>query len=288
MDIIQFVIILIVVGFLLWLVNNYIPMDRKIKQILNIVVVIAASLCLTGIALFASESDDWIESSIKKSYVFKRYLKDENIRIQSKDGAVTLTGSVFEDSQRSLAHGIAANQPGVKSVDNKIELKKETPAVYSDAWLMTKVKTTLLFHRNVSGTATEVFAENGTITLRGEASGTAQKDLATEYALDVDGVKTVNNMMTVAPSSMAPDPAKKAEKDDTVVESIDDASISALVKTTLLYHRSTSSLNIIVSTKDGMVKLKGIVNNAAEKDLAGKLASDVHGVTSVSNDMALN
>ncbi len=44
MDIIQFVIVLIVVGFLLWLVNNYIPMDRKIKQILNIVVVIAVIL----------------------------------------------------------------------------------------------------------------------------------------------------------------------------------------------------------------------------------------------------
>ena len=261
-------------------------MGKILRNVL--LIVIAASLCLTGIVLFASDSDDWIESSIKKSYVFKRYLKDEDIRIRSKDGAVTLTGTVFEESQRSLAHGIAANQPGVKSVDNKIELKKETPAVYSDAWLMAKVKTTLLFHRNVSGTATEVFAENGTITLRGEASGTAQKDLATEYALDVDGVKTVNNMMTVAPSAMAPDPAKKAEKDDTVVESIDDASISALVKTTLLYHRSTSSLNIIVSTKDGMVKLKGIVNNAAEKDLAGKLASDVHGVKSVSNNLTLN
>lgn len=44
MDITQFVIILIVVGVLLWLVNNYIPMDRKIKQILNIVVVIAVIL----------------------------------------------------------------------------------------------------------------------------------------------------------------------------------------------------------------------------------------------------
>ncbi len=44
MDLVQFVIILIVVGFLLWMVNNYIPMDRKIKQILNIVVVIAVVL----------------------------------------------------------------------------------------------------------------------------------------------------------------------------------------------------------------------------------------------------
>lgn len=44
MDLIQFVLVIIVVGVLLWLVNNYIPMDAKIKQILNIVVVIALVL----------------------------------------------------------------------------------------------------------------------------------------------------------------------------------------------------------------------------------------------------
>ena len=44
MDLLQVVVILIVVGLLLWLVNNYIPMDRKIRQILNIVVVIAVIL----------------------------------------------------------------------------------------------------------------------------------------------------------------------------------------------------------------------------------------------------
>ena len=44
MDLVQFVIVLIIIGFLLWMVNNYILMDRKIKQILNIVVVIAVVL----------------------------------------------------------------------------------------------------------------------------------------------------------------------------------------------------------------------------------------------------
>lgn len=44
MDLVQFVVIIIVVGVLLWLVNTYIPMDRKIKQILNIVVVVALIL----------------------------------------------------------------------------------------------------------------------------------------------------------------------------------------------------------------------------------------------------
>lgn len=46
MPLINLVITLIVVGVLLWLINNYIPMDRKIKSILNIVVVIAVVLWL--------------------------------------------------------------------------------------------------------------------------------------------------------------------------------------------------------------------------------------------------
>jgi hypothetical protein len=42
----QIIVVLIVVGVLLWLVNNYIPMDGKIKNILNIVVVIIVVLWL--------------------------------------------------------------------------------------------------------------------------------------------------------------------------------------------------------------------------------------------------
>lgn len=43
---IHVIIVLIVVGVLLWLINNYIPMDGKIKSILNVVVVIVVILWL--------------------------------------------------------------------------------------------------------------------------------------------------------------------------------------------------------------------------------------------------
>jgi len=46
MPLINLVIILIAVGVLLWLVNTYIPMDGKIKNILNIVVVIVVVVWL--------------------------------------------------------------------------------------------------------------------------------------------------------------------------------------------------------------------------------------------------
>lgn len=46
MPLMQLVLVLIVVGGLLWLVNNYIPMQGTIKSILNAVVVIAVVLWL--------------------------------------------------------------------------------------------------------------------------------------------------------------------------------------------------------------------------------------------------
>ena len=46
MPLLNVVVTLIVVGVLLWLVNTYIPMDGKIKRILNIVVVVAVVLWL--------------------------------------------------------------------------------------------------------------------------------------------------------------------------------------------------------------------------------------------------
>jgi len=46
MSLISLIITLVVIGVLLWLVNNYIPMDGKIKKILNVVVVICVVVWL--------------------------------------------------------------------------------------------------------------------------------------------------------------------------------------------------------------------------------------------------
>ena len=46
MSLISVIVTLIVIGVLLWLVNTYIPMDGKIKNILNIVVVICVVVWL--------------------------------------------------------------------------------------------------------------------------------------------------------------------------------------------------------------------------------------------------
>jgi osmotically-inducible protein OsmY len=239
----------------------------------------ASTLLVTSASVRASDTDDRIESSAKKSYVFKTYLKDDAIKTESKNGAVILTGTVADSSHKTLAENTVESLPGVKSVDNQLKIKGESPAEHSDGWLSTKVKTTLLFHRHVSATGTDVFVKDGVVSLRGEASSLAQKDLTTEYAKDVEGVKEVKNEMTIAKTPAKPD--------ETMGEKIDDASITAQVKSSLMSHRSTSALKTKVVTTDGVVTVSGIAKNDAEKTLVTKLVTDINGVISVINNMTI-
>lgn len=229
----------------------------------------------TAIAVGAAHtSDAKIESSVKDSYVYKNTLKDDKIKVRSVDGAVTLTGTVAADHHKALANDAAAAQHGVKSVDNTLQVDAAAPEPKSDAWLAAKVKAMLLFHRSVSAVKTEVAAESGVVTLTGTAENQAQKDLTGEYALDVEGVTGINNNITLA---------GEPKKERRLEEKLDDSSITAQVKLTLLFHRSTSAFNTHVETRRGVVTLSGTAKSAAEKDLAEKIVSDVKGVRNVTN-----
>ncbi len=231
----------------------------KIKSTYSLALLAATSaLLVTSTALRASDMDSRIESSAKKSYVFKTYLKDDSIKTESKDGIVTLTGTVGEESHKSLAENTVASLPGVVSVDNRLKVSGDQPAEHSDSWISMKVKSALLFHRNVSGTGTKVYVKDGVVTLQGEASSLAQKELTTEYARDIDNVKSVKNEMTIAKPALE---TRDATHDATAGDKIDDASITAQVKSSLLSHRSTSALHTTVTTTDGVVTVGGIAKN---------------------------
>lgn len=241
-------------------------------------VVAIAVLFMLSVPVQASQVDERIEATARNSYIFKTFLQDDDIKIVSSDGNVTLTGIVADNFNKSLAQETLTGIPGVKNVDNKLGIKGESPTVNSDAWLRNKVKATLLFHRSVNGLKIEVNVKDGIVNLRGGAESLAQKELAAEYARDVEGVKGVNNEMILTVT---------AKKTQTVGQKIDDVSITAQVTLSLLYHRSTSAINTKVETNNGDVTLYGKAGSAAEKNLATKFASDVNGVNSVYNRMII-
>ncbi len=230
--------------------------------------------------LQAAETDAQIEAAAKSTYVFKTFLIDDAIRTESKEGVVTLTGTVHEESHKQLAQETISGLAGVISVNNQIEVK-DSPPEHSDTWLYLKVKSTLAYHSSVSGYNTQVELKQGVVTLKGEATSEAQKELTTEYAKDVEGVKEVKNEMTVA--AVADKPTVKPD----LATLIDDASISAQVRMALMSHRSTSAFKTSVATLEGIVTVGGSAKNAAEKDLVTKLVTDINGVKSVVNNMVV-
>lgn len=236
------------------------------------------ALMITG-PLFAVELDKRIESAAKNSYVFKTYLKGDDIQIHSKDGVVTLTGIVSDESHLSLATDTVADLPGVKSVDNRLEVKGGIPEKNSDAWIHMKIKSMLMLHRNLDAEHTAVEVKDGRVILQGETDSQAEKDLTTEYVNDVEGVKDVDNRMTVASAPKI--------KHRTVGEFIDDASIKSQIKLALTLHRGTNPFRANISVKRGVVSVSGMAKNAAEKELVSKRIGDIHGVVSVNNRMTI-
>jgi osmotically-inducible protein OsmY len=223
--------------------------------------------------------DEKIEATAKKSYVFKTYLKGDDIQVHSQDGVVTLTGTVASEPHLLLAAETVADLPGVKTVDNKLEVIGGIPEKNSDAWIQMSVKNMLMLHRNLDGANTTVDVKDGLVTLHGEVGSEAEKGLTGEYVKDVEGVNDVDNKMTVATAPKT--------KHRTVGEYIDDASIKSQIKLALLFHRGTNPLRAHITVKRGVVTVSGMAKNAAEKELVSKRIADIHGVISIDNRMII-
>lgn len=244
----------------------------KIKTLSALLVLIASP-----VALFAmSDLDQKIEDAAKASYNYRTVLEG-HVKVKSRDGAVTLTGTVQDKDDKDLAADTVENLPGVVSVNNQITVQPAYPE-HSDAWIAFKIRSRLLVQANVSATTTKVTVQDGVVTLDGTADNPAQKELTEVYAKEIDGVKSVTNNLVV--NNTAP-------MGETTGEKIDDASITSQVKYALLTHKATSAIRTKVTTVDGVVTISGEADSDAERSLVSKLAEDVRGVRSVINNMSV-
>lgn len=240
----------------------------KNKHLSVLLALIASPLVVLG----SSTTDRKIEEAAKASYNYRTVLED-NVKVSARDGVVTLTGTVQDQDDKSLAVDTVENLPGVTSVNNQIKVVSTYPEK-SDGWMALKIRSRLLMKGSVSATSTKVEVKDGHVLLTGSADNVAQKELTGIYAAEIDGVKSVKNDLAVTDQP-------------TLGEKIDDASITSQVKFALLTHKSTSALKTKIITTDGVVLVTGSASSDAEKALVTKLAKDVRGVTNVSNNMVV-
>lgn len=236
-------------------------------------VLLAVPAVLAGTAPRADDAR--IEAAAKRSYTFKVHLKGDAVQVSARDGTVTLTGSVADGYHSTLAEETVADLPGVRAVDNRLTVRGEVPPQKSDAWLATKVRTALLFQRNVDAGSLRVDVKDRVATLSGQASSLARKELAADVARNVDGVERVDNRIRVG-----------GGPDRRLAERIDDASVTAQVKAALLFHKGTHMLATHVRTVKGVVTVDGNVRDPAERDLVTRVVAGVRGVRRVENRMS--
>ncbi len=147
----------------------------------------------------------------------------------------------------------------------------------------TQIWTTYALSPHLRANDLKVSVHAGKATLKGTVEESVSKDLAKQIALGVNGIKEVDNQIVVQPDYV---PAKSATA-RSFGAVIDDATITAAVKSKLLWSKNTGGMVIDVDTRDGKVSLKGSADSAAARELATRLALNTHGVMSVDNQLVV-
>jgi hyperosmotically inducible protein len=145
----------------------------------------------------------------------------------------------------------------------------------------TQIWTTYALSPYLRANDLKVSVDSGKATLTGNVEEGVNKDLAKQIALGVDGIKSVDNQIVVQSDYVAP----KRSAARTYGESMDDAGISAAVKSKLVWSKYTDGMTTEVETKSGKVTLRGTADSAASKEHAKSLAMDTRGVVSVDDQL---
>lgn len=152
--------------------------------------------------------DGWITMKIQAKYFVDDDVRARNVDVETKDGMVTLKGSVQSEGERQQAVSIARNTDGVTMVHDNLVVDRGVSnasrdtsprgtagAKVEDAWITMKVQSKYFIHDEIKSRDVDVDTQNGVVTLRGTVPSQTAKNAAEVIAQDTDGVmKVVNNL----------------------------------------------------------------------------------------------
>jgi hyperosmotically inducible periplasmic protein len=141
-----------------------------------------------------------------------------------------------------------------------------------DAWITTKSKIALLTSDGFSVSGANVDTVNGNVTIHGKVATAADKTKAEATVKQVDGVKSVKNLLQVVPDS-----AKKAV-------AANDSDIKDRVTTSLKTDKRLDDIKV-ASVNNGLVLLSGKAHGLDEKLVAIESAYSVSGVRRVASEI---
>jgi hyperosmotically inducible periplasmic protein len=154
--------------------------------------------------------DATVTAGVKSRLAWSKHMYNETNTVKTKNGRVTLAGSVDSKEAKDFAGRLTMGTRGVVSVDNKLVVdeklaakaksngkageaadKKDSRNDIEDGWITTKVKSYYMYSSNVKSSDIDVKTTNGVVTLKGKVDSGAERALAIELAQNIRGVKSV-------------------------------------------------------------------------------------------------
>jgi len=145
-----------------------------------------------------------------------------------------------------------------------------------DSAITTTVLSKLMADSSIEGFDLKVETHKGNVQLSGFVDDQAQIDNAIMITRSVEGVKNVDNQVSI-----------KSDRDTSMGVKVDDSIVTSKVKSSLLADPDIKSLDIAVVTSNGEVQLSGFVNNQTQIDRAIDVARRTEGVHNVINKLRI-
>ncbi len=226
--------------------------------------VVAFILISSAKNLFAQNqmTDNQVKTAVENELMLNSSTPSDLIHVETKDGIVTLSGTVDNLLAKDRALKIAGTVKGVRAVINEIDV--DAPFV-SDSLLEQEVIRALVDDPAADSYQLTVSAESGIITLHGTVDSWQEKRLSGFVAMGVEGVKKVNNDIHINLKSTR-----------------SDIEIEKEVEQVLHYDVRIDDALIKVNVAEGVVKLSGMVGSLNEQytAVADSYVAGVHLVES--------
>jgi len=176
-----------------------------------------------------------------------------------------------------------ATATGLAAVSPALVIGDDMGRQLTEARQEGSIWTAIALNRHLNPFKIDIDVENGTAVLTGTVESDIDRDLAEQVALGIEGVESVDNRLQVDSNV-----ERREAGEPTLADRLGDATLTATVKSKLLWNRNTEGLDIKVETEGGVVTLSGEADNSAARELAGRLAEDTDGVRSVRNDIKVS
>jgi hyperosmotically inducible protein len=228
-----------------------------------------------------STQDATTTSRVRTALLLSKRASPFDIKVETIQAVVTLTGQVPSEEVKTVAGAIAQDTAGVKQVHNDLginptaERNPETERLgerVADLEIKTLVSEALAQNAELAEKHIATDVKNRTVTLSGTVETAAQKNQADHIAWQVTGVQGVTDNLSAANAQTNP-------------ESVDDK-LAHRVEFELYSTKAISLKNVQIHADNGTVTLTGNVSSRAEKLLAEKTAQSVEGVRKVVDNLS--